>query len=767
METRVVGGRFKRRRRVMVERAIGVLALVAMMVGAGVRAFASGDIVLYATDFTTIRGNWAAASTTTGAGGQLLSSIDRGWSAAAAPLAAPADYVEATFSALSYTPYHVWVRLRASSNSKYNDSVWVQFSDALDLNQGVVYPIGSTRGLGLNLENCSGCGVSGWGWQDKSYWLQQPNVVQFSSDTAHTIRVQTREDGVQIDQVVLSPATYLGSAPGSVTDDTKIVAKSSTSPVATTPPVSVAPPAGSSPYSGTPAAIPGLIQNEQFDNGGEGVSYHDSTTGNNGGAFRQTDVDIETSASGYNVGWVAAGEWLTYTVNVGVTGNYMAEFRVASSGQGGTFHLEMNGINVTGSMTVPNTGGWQNWQTLTTTISLVAGTQTARLVMDTAGSSAVGNFDWMQFTSTPGVTSPTTPPPSSAGAPAAPGSPNAPDGTVGVTVTPNLSWSAAGAASYDIRLGTANPPPTAVSNTADFWYAPSTLSSGTKYYWQIVAKNSSGSVAGPVWSFVTAGASSSPAPTPPPPAPTTSAGVAVVTWNIQVDDSSAAHARTAMDYLAALSPQPQVIVIEEAYKSLYATYLSELQNRTGLTWSGAFQTHCPPNAWNGSSCVVAEDEGVGVFTSLPVVGASTSYLPYADNYHSARAVVRLAVSVGGRTLQVFGTHLQGVVAARNASMPWLTNWATNFSTPQILAGDFNADPDQIDTVTGMGSAFVDSWSVVGSGRGLTCSTPSPTMKLDYWFADAGGGAQPLWTNVVTSTGTISDHFPVAAYFTVR
>ena len=60
----------------------------------------------------------------------------------------------------------------------------------------------------------------------------------------------------------------------------------------------------------------------------------------------------------------------------------------------------------------------------------------------------------------------------------------------------------------------------------------------------------------------------------------------------------------------------------------------------------------------------------------------------------------------------------------------------------------------------MGGAFVDSWSVVGSGRGFTCSTPSPTMKLDYWFADASGKAQPVWSNVVTSTGTVSDHFPV-------
>lgn len=745
MRGRVLAGGFKGRRRVNVERAVGALALVAMIVGAGVQAFAAGDIVLYTSDFTNIRGNWATIATGTAAGGQTLSSVDRGWSTTSAPQAGPADYVEATFSAPSYTPYHVWVRLRATADSKYNDSVWVQFSDALDLNQNAVYAIGSTQGLGVNLENCSGCGVSGWGWQDKAYWLQQPNVVQFASGTTHTIRVQTREDGVQIDQVVLSTATYLNTSPGSFTNDTKIVAKPSTTTIVA---------AASSPYSGTAALIPGLIQNEQFDNGGEGVSYHDSTTGNNGGAFRQTDVDIEPSASGYNVGWVAAGEWLNYAVNVGATGTYAAEFRVASSGQGGTFHLEMNGVDVTGTMTVPNTGGWQAWQTVATTVSLAGGTQTARLVMDTGGSAAVGNFDWMQFTAVTAVVS------TSAGAPAAPNSPNPPDSTVGVTVTPNLSWKAAAATSYEVRLGTANPPSTAVSNTSDYWYGPPTLSAGTRYYWQIVAKNSAGSVAGPVWSFVTDGGST-------PVTPSAAAGVAVVTWNVQVDDSSAARARTVMDYLAALSPQPQVIVIEEGRQSQYATYISELQARTGLTWSGVFQPHCPSNAWNGSSCTVAEDEGVGVFTSLPIVGSSTTYLPYADAYHSARSAVRVAVNAGGRTLHVMGTHLQGWISPRISSMIAFKSWASGFSTPQIVGGDFNADPDQIDISSAMGSAFVDSWSVVGSGRGLTASTPSPLYKLDYWFADTSGTALPLWTYVVTSAGTISDHFPVAAYFTLR
>ena len=182
-------------------------------------------------------------------------------------------------------------------------------------------------------------------------------------------------------------------------------------------------------------------------------------------------MDIEPSASGYDVGWVAPGEWLNYSVNVASAGSYTAQFRVASLGQGGTFHLEMNGVNVTGTMTVPNTGAWQTWQTLTTTITLAAGAQTARLVMDGNGSTAVGNFDWMQFTATTAQTT-------GASAPAAPNTPNAPDGASDVTVSPNLSWKSSNASSRR-RLGTSNPPPTVVSNTTTTGRSP-TLSGRTK-----------------------------------------------------------------------------------------------------------------------------------------------------------------------------------------------------------------------------------------------------------------------------------------------
>ena len=255
---------------------------------------------------------------------------------------------------------------------------------------------------------------------------------------------------------------------------------------------------------------------------------------------------------------------------------------------------------------------------------------------------------------------------------------------------------------------------------------------------------------------------------PPPAPPSTGTEVVVAEWNIEVNDASAAHARTVIDYLAALNPQPQVIVMAEAHKSRSNTYISELLNRTGLTWTGVMQTHCPPGAWSGSSCTSSEDEGVVVFTSLPIVGSSVTLLPYADAYHSARAVVRLAVTLGGGTLQIIGTHLQVSNApARNSSMAYLKSWTSNFPAPQLVAGDFNADQDQIDTTTGMLPNFIDSWTLVGSGRGFTNPTPTPVYKLDYWFADAAGKAKPNWSSVITTTGTVSDHFPLQATFTVR
>ncbi len=152
------------------------------------------------------------------------------------------------------------------------------------------------------------------------------------------------------------------------------------------------------PFGSGPAPIPGLLQAEGYDHGGAGDAYHDSGPANAGGFYRQDGVDITQASGGTGlVGWVAAGEWLKYTVNVQSAGVYDVDVLVASLGQGGRFHIEMNGTDVSGGITVPNTGGWQSWRTVTTRVTLAAGQQVLRLVMDSIGTYAVGNFDWIRF----------------------------------------------------------------------------------------------------------------------------------------------------------------------------------------------------------------------------------------------------------------------------------------------------------------------------------------------------------------------------------
>jgi hypothetical protein len=163
------------------------------------------------------------------------------------------------------------------------------------------------------------------------------------------------------------------------------------------------PPAGSTPFSGTPIALPGQIEAEDFDAGGAEVAYRDQSAGNTGGAYRSTDVDVGAATDtggGFRLGWIDADEWLNYTVNVAAAGTHTIDVRVASNGQGGTFHIEVNGVDKTGPMTVPNSGGWQAWRTIRKTgVTLGAGPQVWRLVMDSVGTTgAVGNINWIRVT---------------------------------------------------------------------------------------------------------------------------------------------------------------------------------------------------------------------------------------------------------------------------------------------------------------------------------------------------------------------------------
>lgn len=159
------------------------------------------------------------------------------------------------------------------------------------------------------------------------------------------------------------------------------------------------------PYKGKPHVIPGVIELEDFDEGGEGAAYHDLDPENQEKKeppYRNTGVDLEwrEAASGkFNLGWTRPGEWLVYTVDVKEAGAYRIDMHVACKGPGGTFHLEFDGIDRTGPINIPDTGGWEHLKPFSHGgVKLVAGRQVMRVVMATPGKSgSIGDIDYLKI----------------------------------------------------------------------------------------------------------------------------------------------------------------------------------------------------------------------------------------------------------------------------------------------------------------------------------------------------------------------------------
>ena len=157
---------------------------------------------------------------------------------------------------------------------------------------------------------------------------------------------------------------------------------------------------GAGPYGGTPVAIPGEVQAENYDLGGQGVAYNVSSINGSGNSYRSDGVDLEATTDtggGYDVGWTATGQWFKYTVNVATAGTYTVTFRVAAeSAISDAFHISSSsGSDLSGTVSVPDTGGWQAWTNVTATVTLPAGRQTLTLNQDTAG----WNLNWFSFAS--------------------------------------------------------------------------------------------------------------------------------------------------------------------------------------------------------------------------------------------------------------------------------------------------------------------------------------------------------------------------------
>ena len=162
--------------------------------------------------------------------------------------------------------------------------------------------------------------------------------------------------------------------------------------------------------------MPGTVYAANYDTGGQGVAYNVTSANGSANSYRSDGIDLEATADTTNntgagaddMGWTTAGQWFNYTVNVATAGTYTVAFRVASPyGITDALHIDnASGTNLSGSVTIPNTGGYETWTTVDASVTLPAGQQTLNVDQDSNG----WNFHYMTFTLTSGGGG--TPPPS-------------------------------------------------------------------------------------------------------------------------------------------------------------------------------------------------------------------------------------------------------------------------------------------------------------------------------------------------------------------
>jgi hypothetical protein len=144
------------------------------------------------------------------------------------------------------------------------------------------------------------------------------------------------------------------------------------------------------PYGGSPAAVPGTVQAENYDTGGQGVAYSVASVNGTDNGYRSDGVDLEKTGdtgAGDDVGWTGGSQWFRYTVKIATAGSYTVNLRVAApSPVTGALHLSnASGANLSGAVNIPATGDWQNWTTVTAHVTLPAGQQVLTLNQDIGG----------------------------------------------------------------------------------------------------------------------------------------------------------------------------------------------------------------------------------------------------------------------------------------------------------------------------------------------------------------------------------------------
>jgi len=744
------------------------------------------EIVLYASQAPVKVGNWSAVSDSTAAGGARLVNPDAGASKLGTALANPSSYAQFTFNATAGIPYRIWVRGKAQNDSPYNDSIFIQFSGSLNTSGGADYRIGTTAATEVNLEDCYGCGIQGWGWQDNGWGsgVLGPQIF-FAATGTQTLRIQTREDGFSLDQIVISPAKYLFSSPGALKNDNVILAPSSgASPTPTPTPIPTP-----SPSSAPDVVIWATNVAASGIHGGWAKEANSTAAGqtvlrnpDRGSAKLSTamaspvdyfDVSFNVQAGvPYRI-WMRGRADNDYWGNDSVFAQFSGSLNTAGQAAyrlGTTDALELNledcsGCGIQG-------WGWQDDGWGTNVLGPVVyfqstGTQTLRIQRREDGISIdqIVLSSYAFLFSSPGSlkndntilqstlqTQTTNQPPqvSISANPTSGTSPlfvnfastaNDPDGFIS-----SYSWS----------FGDGNTS-TAVNPTNTY------QSAGTYTARLTVTDN--------------AGATSSASIPITVSSPQTTTTLRVLSWNIQFGkgtDDLNNWDRTST-WIANINPD--IVALCEMPPDGISTLVALLNQKTGRTWSSYFVPKYP-------GC----PEGNLILTKHSIVSTSLLYMS------GSRSVAQATINVSSRTINFFATHLDpDSSTTRYSQVGQLMNFASTFSESRIVAGDFNAGPDTSESIR-MTSGYYDNWMRAMNGGTAVAYPDNPVAtqtrtrrgRIDYIFSSVSSPSLTLQgtqipdtrnlsqTNVVVLLGTLddkgvrpSDHNPMIANFQLK
>ena len=156
------------------------------------------------------------------------------------------------------------------------------------------------------------------------------------------------------------------------------------------------------PYTanGEPHSVPGTVEAQDYDTGGNGIAYFDDTKGHPwGGDFplyrHDEDVDIindSAAGGGFYINSITVGEWLNYTIQVNAPGTYRISTSYASVSDGESYRLFIDNKDVTGVVAVPASGGWTTWKSFDVTVELTEGAHLFKWKFESGWSFSLDKF---------------------------------------------------------------------------------------------------------------------------------------------------------------------------------------------------------------------------------------------------------------------------------------------------------------------------------------------------------------------------------------